>query len=425
MEPTSGGLRILSYGFRIALKNLKKMMLWMVALAALSGSALRAQAQAVEHAAVPAVAQAAADDTKVDPRDLTGTWQGTLQTDKTLRIVIKMSKTNGGWQTGMYSIDEGPGARGNGMTTLQGSTVKYLIPANGGVYEGKLSADGTSIAGTWTMNAKPLALTLIRVTDAAAWEIPAPPAPPKLMAADANPSFEVATIKPNPSGAPAMQGLNVNGRNFTTRNSSLGDLIAFAYDVEAKQIVNGPEWMNKDRYDIAAVPDQEGIPNANQLRTMMRKLLADRFKLAFHHEKRELSAFVLTVGKNGQKLTPTQLNGPLPGLGFGPAKGGMMLGVRNGTLTDFTSFLQMLVLDRPVVDQTGITGKFDFQFTFTPDDSLFHGHPPPLPPQTDSSVDPAAGFFTAIQEQLGLKLDAMKTPVDVIAIDHVEKPSAN
>ncbi len=71
-----------------------------------------------------------------------------------------MSKANGGWQTGMFSIDEGPGARGNGMTTLQGSSVKYLIPANGGVYEGKLSADGGSIAGTWTMNGKTLALTL-------------------------------------------------------------------------------------------------------------------------------------------------------------------------------------------------------------------------------------------------------------------------
>ena len=384
------------------MRNLTKIMLWMVALAALSGSALRAQ-------------------------DIAGDWQGTrFSTGGPVRQVLKISKTaDGAWKTVMYNADQSSQPFASSSTTLQGSTFKFEITLIGATYEGKLSADGNAITGFWTQGAGPRQMDLVRATKETAWEVPPPPAPPKLMAADADPSFEVATIKPNPSGAPAMQGLNVNGRNFTTRNSSLGDLIAFAYDVQAKQIVNGPEWMDKDRYDIAAVPDQEGTPNANQLRTMMRKLLADRFKLAFHHEMRELSAFVLTVGKNGQKLTPTQLNGPLPGLGFGPAKGGMMLGVRNGTLTDFTSFLQMLVLDRPVVDRTGITGKFDFQFTFTPDDSLFHGHPPPLPPQTDSSVDPAAGFFTAIQEQLGLKLDAMKTPVDVIAIDHAEKPSAN
>ncbi len=95
----------------------------------------------------------------------------------------------------------------------------------------------------------------------------------------------------------------------------------------------------------------------------------------------------------------------------------------NAKLADFTGFLQMLVLDRPVVDRTGITGRFDYNVTFTPDDSEFNGHPPKLP-QTETS-DSAPNLFAAIQEQLGLKLDAQKTSVDVIAIDHVEKPSAN
>jgi uncharacterized protein (TIGR03435 family) len=245
------------------------------------------------------------------------------------------------------------------------------------------------------------------------------------MAVDADPSFDVVTIKPNDSGKPNLLGINVRGRNFTTTNSSLGDLIAFAYDVQAKQIVGGPDWMNKDRYDIAGVPDKEGVPNANQLRSMMRKLLTDRFKLTFHNEKRELSAYVLTVGKNGQKLKPTQMNGPLPGIGMRPGAGGLTLMVMNATMTDFTGFMQMLVLDRPVVDRTGITGRFDFQCKFTPDDSQFNGHPPPLPKATDNSTDVAPNLFEALQQQDGLKLDAEKTPVDVIAIDHVEKPSAN
>ena len=96
----------------------------------------------------------------------------------------------------------------------------------------------------------------------------------------------------------------------------------------------------------------------------------------------------------------------------------------NARTVDFTSFLQMLVLDRPVVDRTGITGRFDFTVTFTPDDSEFNGHPPKLPATTEAA-EAAPNLFSAIQAQLGLKLDAEKTAVDVIAIDHVEKPSPN
>ena len=157
---------------------------------------------------------------------------------------------------------------------------------------------------------------------------------------------------------------------------------------------------------------------------MIRKLIAERFQLKFHHEKRELSAFVLTVGKDGPKLKPTQLKGSLPGIGMQPAKTGAMFVVNNANMSNFTGFLQLLVLDRPVVDHTGLTDKYDFTVTFTPDDSLFNGNPPPFPKIADG-VEPAPSLFDAIQQQLGLKLTAEKTQVDVIAIDHVEKPSAN
>jgi uncharacterized protein (TIGR03435 family) len=356
--------------------------------------------------------------------DIAGDWQGTLEAGQSLRIILKISKADKGWGAKMYSIDQRAQPFNASSVTLDGSTFKFAVDLIGANYQGALSADGNSIVGSWTQGPNSLPLTLIRATKLTAWEIPAPPPPPKRMAADADPSFDVATIKPNNSGGARLQGLNLNGRNFTTRNSSLGDLIAFAYSVQPKQIVNGPDWMDKDRYDIAAVPDQEGDPNLQQLRTMVRKLVADRFKLTFHHDKRDLSAFVLTVGKNGQKLTPTQVSGPLPGLAFRPGPTGLTLIVVNGKISDFTSFLQMLVLDRPVVDQTGVQGSFDFSFTFTPDDSLFNGHPPQTPAQIDTA-NAAPGFFEAIQQQIGLKLDAQKTPVDVIAIDHVEKPSAN
>jgi uncharacterized protein (TIGR03435 family) len=209
---------------------------------------------------------------------------------------------------------------------------------------------------------------------------------------------------------------------MVVRNGSLNDLVTFAYSLQVKQIVNGPEWMDSDRYDIEANPEQPGTPNTEQMRIMVRKLLADRFKLTFHHEKRDLAAYVLTVGKTGQKLTPTQSKGNLPGFFYTPGTGGLMIHLINGTMNDFTDFLQMIVLDKPVVDQTGIAGRFDNNVTFTPDDSQFNGHPPKVPA---SNVSEAPNLFDAIQQQLGLKLTAQKTAVDVIVIDHVEKPSPN
>jgi uncharacterized protein (TIGR03435 family) len=157
---------------------------------------------------------------------------------------------------------------------------------------------------------------------------------------------------------------------------------------------------------------------------MIRKLLTDRFQLKFHHDRREMSAFVLTVGKDGAKLKTAQPNGNLHGIGMQPAKTGVLMFANNAPIPAFTSFLQSLVFDRPVVDQTGLTGRYDLTVTFTPDDSLFNGHSLGFPKPADG-VEPAPGLFEAMQEQLGLKLTAEKTQVDVLAIDHVEKPSAN
>lgn len=357
--------------------------------------------------------------------DISGDWQGTLTLpNRSLRIVEKISKADKGWAVKMYSIDQGGQGFSGSSVVLDGSAFKFTIDLIGATFQGTLSADGNTIAGTWTQGPNPLPLTLVRATKETAWEIPPLPVAPKPMAADADPSFEVATIKPNDSGAPGLQGLTVNGRNFATRNSSLGDLIGFAYEVQANQIVNAPDWINKDRYDIAAVPDQEGSPNVQQLRTMMQKLLASRFNLKFHQDKRELSAYVLTVAKNGPKLKPTEIENTLPGLGMRPGTGGLTLVMANGKMQNFTSFLQMLVLDRPVVDRTELTGKYDCSVTFTPDDSEFNGHPPKLPPPAENT-EAAPNLFAAFQQQLGLKLEAQKTQVDVIAIDHAEKPSAN
>lgn len=377
---------------------MKKLMRWIVAFAVLAGGALRAQ-------------------------DLTGNWQGTLKASRDLRVILVVSIEDGRLQAKLYSIDETAQPFRVSSISQDGSTVKFAIDLNGTAYEGKINAANTSIAGTWTQGVTPLPLDLSRATTETAWEIPVPPPPRKVMPADADPSFEVATIKPNDTDGSSLQALTFRGRNFITVNSSLADLIMFAYSVQSKQILGAPDWIDKDRYDINATPDQEGTPSADQVRLMIRKLLADRFQLKFHQDKRELSAFVLTVGKDGSKLKQAQPNGNLHGIGVQPARSGAMMFANNAPISAFTSFLQSLVLGRPVVDQTGLTGRYDLTVTFTPDNSLFNGHSPV--PEPAEGVEAAPNLFDAIQQQLGLKLTAEKTQVDVLAIDHVEKPSAN
>lgn len=322
----------------------------------------------------------------------------------------------------MYSIDQTPQPFSVNTVTKQGSTIKMTVDLIGGSFEGKLSDDNKTIEGTWTQATKPFPLTLSRATPETAWEIPAPPAPEKPMAADVDPSFDVATIKPNPSGGSSIQQLTLIKRDFVVRNGSLNDLITFAYGIQIKQLVGSPEWADSDRYDIHGIPDEPGQPNMVQARSMVRKLLADRYKLQLHHEKRELPAYVL-AGKSSEKLTPSKMvQGQLPGFGASPGTGGLALHLINGTMSDFTDFLQMLVLDRPVVNQTGIEGRFDENVTFTPELYMFNGHAPKLP---QADVPDAPDLFTAMQQQLGLKLTAEKTQVDVLVVDHVEKPSPN
>jgi uncharacterized protein (TIGR03435 family) len=357
-------------------------------------------------------------------QELTGNWQGTLQATKNLRMILVVTKEDGRLQAKLYSVDETAQPFRVSFISQDGATVKFAIELNGTTYEGTMNAGNTAIAGTWTQGVTPLPLDFTRATKETAWEIPAPPPLRKSMPADADPSFEVSTIKPSNSGGTSMQALTFRGRSFITENSSLADLIMFAYSVQMKQILGAPEWIEKDRYDINATPDQEGTPSADQVRLMIRKLLADRFQMKFHHEKRELSAFVLTVGKDGSKLKPAQPNGNLHGIGIQPAKSGAMLFANNSPIPAFASFLQSIVFDRPVVDQTGLTGRYDLTITFTPDGSLFNGQSLDFPKPADG-VEAAPSFFEAIEQQLGLKLTAEKTQADVLAIDHVEKASAN
>jgi uncharacterized protein (TIGR03435 family) len=371
-------------------------------------------------------AQAAAPASAPNPaQDISATWQGTLHAGQDLRIVVKISKADaGGYKADTYSIDQGGQPIPVDKITLDGGTVKMSVKLIGGTYEGKLSADGKSITGNWTQGANPLPLNFARATPETEWSIPTPPPPVPPMAADANPSFDVATIKPSAPDAKG-KGFGFRGGHFVTFNTNVNDLIAFAYGLHSKQIVGGPDWFGVDLFDIEAKPDAEGRPNLKQMGTMVQKLLAERFKLTFHHDQRELSVYVVGVATGGPKMTKSTAAANDPqGFQF---RGLGDLIVRNMTMKDFASWMQSGVMDRPVVDQTGLTDRYDFTLKWTPDDSQFaqfRGAGVSVTPPTDDPKAPPS-LYTAITEQIGLKMGPAKAPDDVIVIDHVEKPSAN
>lgn len=372
-------------------------------------------------AAAQSRAQSPADN---KTQSIADTWQGTLHAGRDLRTVVKITKADdGGYKAVFYSIDQGGDGLPVTKITVDGTTVTMTLTMISGTYEGKLSADGKTITGTWSQGPNPLPLVLTRATPETEWTIPPPT--PKLppMAADAHPSFEVATIKPSKPDD-QRKAFIVQGRRFKIINQPLTAILSFSYDVQAKQIIGLPPWADTDKYDIDAEPDGEGAPSGKQWKAMLQKLIAERFKLTFHQEKKELSVYVLSVAKSGPKLTKSEgdPNG-LPGLFFRGKLGD--LGVRNANMGDFTGLMQQAVLDRPVLDQTGITGRYDFTLVWTPDDSQFAGMGVKIPPPAADDGKAPPNLYTAIQEQIGLKLEATKAPADVMVVDHVEKPSDN
>ncbi len=201
----------------------------------------------------------------------------------------------------------------------------------------------------------------------------------------------------------------------------MSDLITFVYDLHARQLSGGPAWFETEKFDVTGEPDQPGRPSLKQAKIMLQKLLVDRFKLTFHYDKKELSVYAIVVAKSGPKLTKSENPGNDPGLGF---IGLGNLPARNATMTEFAQVMQTAVMDRPVVDQTGLGGRWDFSLKWTPDPTQFLSMGIRVPPPTDDPTAPP-DLFAAMQQQLGLKMENSKALVDVMVVDKVEKPSEN
>ena len=219
-------------------------------------------------------------------------------------------------------------------------------------------------------------------------------------------TFAVASIKANHSGERIMSYQPGRGGKFTATNSSLGLIVQYAYDVLDFQISGAPDWVKSDRYDIAAKAD--GNPPVREIPALVQRLLEDRFQLKYHWETKEAATYDLVVSKAGKlkeslegECPPQDPCGALrnsPGHTYGRK-------LTAAQLADGIAFF----VQRAVVDRTGLAGRYDIELQWTPD-----------------ALDPA-GFpiFTALQEQLGLKLVPGRSPVKTLVIDRVERPSEN
>jgi uncharacterized protein (TIGR03435 family) len=224
----------------------------------------------------------------------------------------------------------------------------------------------------------------------------------------APPAFDVASIKP--SNSPILDFRIQPGGRLEVLGQTLNVIIRQAFNVKYYQIAGGPSWIDVDRFDIVA--KAEGEPNRETVLAMLRTLLADRFKLQTRRESREGNVYNLVVAKNGPKLNPptgdrsyirTLRLTPLDQKGINYA-----LDAKKTTMAAFADRL-IDAVSRPVIDRTGLSGEFDFRVDYSVDDNPETGPP----------------IFVAIQNQLGLKLDSGKGPIETLVIEHAEKPSGN
>ena len=235
-------------------------------------------------------------------------------------------------------------------------------------------------------------------------------------------TFEVATIKPVESDREKGRYIIMQGTDtFVGKNYTLKLLIAAAYELNPREISGGPDWVGSDHYDILARTPGTVQPTHEEQMRMLRNMLADRFKLSFHRQQKVFSIYELQVDKGGSKLRPsTAAADAPPALISTVYPRHILMPARNATMGDFVSVLQRAVLDRPVVDKTGLPGRYDFDLQWAPDETQFGGEVPVAPANAQSPP-----FFTAIREQLGLRLVATRGPVEALVIDHVERPSPN
>jgi uncharacterized protein (TIGR03435 family) len=238
------------------------------------------------------------------------------------------------------------------------------------------------------------------------------------------PTFEVASIKPAEPGARGMGVQRQAGGRVSMKNVTLRLLITMAWDIRDHQLVGAPGWFDSEHFDIVAKPETEipRTPEGNdKLMLMVQALVTERFGFAFHRETKEMPIYALVVAKNGPKLAASE-----PG-----SQNSLMMGrgKLEGKNMKISALAKILTnpLGRTVVDKTGLTGDYNFTVEWTPDvnESMGPKGMPSEAPRDATSMPDGPSLFTALQEQLGLRLESQKGPVEMLVVDRAERPSEN
>ena len=234
------------------------------------------------------------------------------------------------------------------------------------------------------------------------------------------PAFEVATIKPVDPAPKAGRFMRMQGTHrFEARNFTLRLLIAAAYDLNPRTISGGQGWVDSDKFEIHAVTPGDKAPDHDAQMLMLRTLLTERFHLTFHRRSEIFAIYEITVAKGGPLLAPSQTPEAQPQVTSVVYPDKMIMPARNATISDLARVMQRAILDRPVVDRTGLTHRYNFNLEWAPDETQFGGEMPPMP---ESQSPP---LLVAMQQQLGLQMRAVKGPVEAMVIDRAQRPSEN
>jgi uncharacterized protein (TIGR03435 family) len=236
---------------------------------------------------------------------------------------------------------------------------------------------------------------------------------PQMMAADADLDWDVVSVRPSDPNN-SRTTFEIRGRHVIAGNRSVETMLRVAYTLQENQVLNAPDWVKTERFDVDGIPSVEGQPSAKQFQALLRKMLTERFGLVAHTERRELPVYMLTVAKDGPKMTlDTSDPSGRPHDDDSSNAGQQTVQIWNTTMREF-ALVMLFYTDRPVVDETGLKDRYDLKLKWTFDEQKA---------PTDGSAAPS--LFTAIQEETGLKLEQVKRMTDVLVVDKVERPGAN
>jgi uncharacterized protein (TIGR03435 family) len=234
------------------------------------------------------------------------------------------------------------------------------------------------------------------------------------------PEFEAASIKLH-QGAVTKVDLAISGPRVTVDSYDVGSLITDAYSLRDYQLLGGAEWTRSEPYDIVAKAEGDGTPTMDQVRLMLQTLLESRFNLKAHRETREMQVYALVTGKSGPKLKEVE-SADDPLLNFGNEGRGAQFTFSNAPVEFLIRQLpRMPGVDRPVLDKTGLSRHYDFKLYISDFQLSLNAEHRGIP----AADAEGPSIFTALQEQLGLKLESQKAPVEVLVVDHVDRPSGN